>query len=144
MNGVYFDSAYLVKCYVSDLDSARVRKLFIDSQMVSSSSLCLAEVACAIHRLVREKVITAPQAADIRRVFGSHIKSGIVVLIPLSDTILQAVQFVLATLPQSIFLRSGDAVHIASAQQHGFAEIWTNDRHMLKAAHHFGIAGRSV
>jgi predicted nucleic acid-binding protein len=41
-------------------------------------------------------------------------------------------------------LRAGDAIHLASARHEGFSEIWTNDRHMLKAASHFGLAGRSV
>ena len=142
--GVYFDSAYLVKCYLSDPDSEQVRKVFIRAGTVSSSALCLAEVACAAHRAVREKSITAAQAADVRLVFASHIRGGIIVLIPVSDAILDAVQSFVATLPPNTFLRAGDAVHLASAQLEGFAEIWSNDRHMLKAASHFGLAGRSV
>jgi predicted nucleic acid-binding protein len=144
LTGVYFDSAYLVKCYLSDPDSEKVRKLFIRAGTVSSSALCLAEVACAAHRGVREKSITESQAADIPLLFASHIRDGIIILIPVSDAILHAVQSFLATLPASTFLRAGDAVHLASAKHEGFAEIWTNDRHMLKAAPHFGLTGRSI
>jgi predicted nucleic acid-binding protein len=144
LNGVYFDSAYLVKCYLSDPDSEKVRRLFIRTGSVSSSSLCLAEVACAAHRAIREKSITQSQAAEIRLAFASHLRAGIIALIPVSDAILQAVQLFVTTLPSSIFLRSGDAVHLASARHEGFSEIWSNDRHMLKAAPHFGITGRSV
>ena len=44
----------------------------------------------------------------------------------------------------STYLRSGDAIHIVSAAEAGFNEIWTNDRHMLTAAASFGIAGRTL
>jgi predicted nucleic acid-binding protein len=41
-------------------------------------------------------------------------------------------------------LRAGDAIHIVSAVEAGFNEIWTNDRHLLAAAAHFGLKGRCV
>ena len=43
-----------------------------------------------------------------------------------------------------VLLRAGDAVHIATALDLGEEEIWTNDRHLLAAAPHFGIAGRNI
>jgi predicted nucleic acid-binding protein len=46
--------------------------------------------------------------------------------------------------PPGVPLRAGDAIHLASALDVGEPEIWTNDRHLLKAATHFGLAGRSV
>jgi len=65
-------------------------------------------------------------------------------LIPVSDAILHSVQSFVATMPANLVLRSGDALHLASARHEGFSEIWTNDRHMLRAASNFGIVGRSV
>jgi predicted nucleic acid-binding protein len=40
-------------------------------------------------------------------------------------------------------LRAGDAIHTATALETGETEIWTNDRHLLAAVAHFGLAGRS-
>ena len=40
-------------------------------------------------------------------------------------------------LPSTVFVRSGDALHLACAEEHGFQEVYTNDRHMLQAAKHF-------
>jgi predicted nucleic acid-binding protein len=142
--GIYFDTAYLVKCYVSDPDSAKVRKLVSSAGTVYSSALCLVEVACALHRLLREKSIVAKQATELRWTFRSHVEQGIITLIPISDSILSSVQVLVAAMPADLFLRAGDAIHLASAQSAGFSEIWSNDRHMLLAATHFGIAGRSV
>ena len=44
----------------------------------------------------------------------------------------------------SVFLRSGDALHLACAEEHGFQEVYTNDRHMLKASRHVQLAGVNV
>ena len=46
--------------------------------------------------------------------------------------------------PLQIFLRTADAVHLATAQELGERDVWTNDRHMLAAAPYFGLTGRSV
>ena len=46
--------------------------------------------------------------------------------------------------PSTIFLRSGDALHLACAEEHGFNEVYTNDRQMLQAARHFHLTGVDV
>ena len=63
---------------------------------------------------------------------------------PVTNLILRRVEHLTRTLPTIIFLRAGDAIHIVSAVEAGFHEIWTNDRHLLAAATHFGLQGRSV
>ena len=44
----------------------------------------------------------------------------------------------------TVFLRSVDALHLACAAEHGFQEVFTNDRHMLQAAKHFHVTGVNV
>jgi predicted nucleic acid-binding protein len=44
----------------------------------------------------------------------------------------------------TVFLRSGDTLHLACAEEYGFQEVYTNDRHMLKAARHFHLTGMNV
>jgi predicted nucleic acid-binding protein len=141
---LYFDSAYLVKIYIGDADSDKVRKLVTSTETVCSSALCLAEFACAVLRVRREISVSVSEAAEARLAFLSHIRAGLVTLVPISESILYSVQAVVETLPTTLFLRAGDAIHLASAEREGFSEIWTNDRHMLKAASHFGLTGRSV
>ena len=144
MKGLYFDSAYVAKCYLEEPDSDRVRKTVQTAEIIYCSALCIAEISCTLHRAVREKIITRHHASYLRQAFWEDLSLGIVQLIPLSENILRVVEAVVARLPPAIFLRSGDAVHLASAQTEGFPEIWTNDRHMLRAAPHFEMVGRSV
>ena len=65
-------------------------------------------------------------------------------LVPVSERILRHVERMTGRLPKSTPLRAGDAIHLASALEAGFDEIWTNDRHLIAAAGHFGLKGRSV
>jgi len=47
-------------------------------------------------------------------------------------------------IPSTVFVRSGDALHLACAEEHGFDEVYTNDRHMLEAARFFHVTGVNV
>lgn len=133
----YFDSAYVAKCYLNDPDSERVRALVREPVELVSSSICIAEVSCAIHRRIRQKALTRRQGQELCDLFRAHAKDGVWTLVPLSDRLLWDVSDVLKTTPPGVFVRAGDAIHLVSARHRGFADIWTNDRHVLSAAAHF-------
>ena len=106
--------------------------------------MSIAEFACAIHRKVREGTLTPKSAATLRGYFLEDIRDDTWLLIPVSDRILRQVELLTRSLPKSTPLRAGDAIHIVSAVEAGFNEIWTNDHHLLAAAAHFGLKGRTL
>jgi predicted nucleic acid-binding protein len=144
LKSLYFDSAYIGKCYVNEDDAQAVRALAATANGITSSALCLAEVACAFHRKLREGFVTLKGAHEIRQFFLEDIEKEVWVLLPVSERVLRHVERMTARLPKTLPLRAGDAIHIASALDAGFDEIWTNDRYLLAASKHFGLKGRSV
>lgn len=140
----YFDSAYVAKCYLNEPDSEGVRDLVRTPAPLFSSVICIVEVSSAIHWKVREKSITRRQALEISDLFRANVESGVWTLIPASERLLWEVHQALCSLPATISLRSADAIHLISARTAGLGEIWTSDQHVLGAAAHFGLKGRSA
>lgn len=141
---LYFDSAYIAKCYVNESDSRSVRKLGFAAEGLYSSAWSRVELACVFHRHVREQSLAATEAAELHGVFIQDLRSRVWILLPVSDGLLFQVESRMRTLPRGLYLRAGDAIHLATAHEAGFLEIWSNDRHLLAAAPYFGLAGRSV
>ncbi len=141
---LYFDSAYIAKCYLNEPDGKKVRRLAYNSTGLSSSVWCLAEFGCVLHRHLREGSIQGNAANSIWDLFLRDIKKGVWNLLPVPERILRiAVERVLAA-PVGVLLRAGDAIHLATAQDGGFTEIWSNDKRLLAAAPHFQLTGKSV
>ncbi|HME06285.1 MAG TPA: hypothetical protein VKG25_04510, partial [Bryobacteraceae bacterium] len=63
---LYFDTAYLGKCYWNEPGGKLVRELARKADGLYSSAICIAEMACLAHRKVREGPMT-PADAVIRR-----------------------------------------------------------------------------
>jgi predicted nucleic acid-binding protein len=140
----YFDSAYVAKCYLNDPDSDPVRDMVRTPVPLYSSALCIPEVTSAIHRRYREGSLNREQMRFLADQFKNHALAGTWTLVPLSERVLWDVHGFLRELPAGVFLRAGDAIHLASARLAGFTELWTNDRHMQAAAERFGLKARAV
>ena len=140
----YFDSAYIAKCYVNEADSSRVRALLRSSGGAHSSSLARAELTATLLRHVREGSLSTVQGRRLQLDFVADVEAGVWTMVPVSDALMSRVAVRIAQLSRSTFVRAGDAVHLCAAAEAGFADVWTNDRHMLAAAGAFGLRGRSV
>jgi predicted nucleic acid-binding protein len=141
---VYFDSAYIAKCYVNEPESRRVRALLRTAGGASSSSLARAELAATLLRHVRDGSLDRKQSAKLLADLASDIEGGVWTMVPLSDAFMERVAQRLSKVPPTTYVRAGDAVHLCAASEAGFGDVWTNDRHMLGAAAAFGLRGRSV
>jgi predicted nucleic acid-binding protein len=141
---LYFDTAYLGKCYWNEPDGKLVRDLARGADGIYCSAICIAEMACLTRRKVREGPVTLADAAIRQDLFLEDLRTGAVTAMPVTERLLRRVEALTRTLPPSCYLRTMDALHLISAADSGFVEIWTNDRHMLAAAPFFGLSGRSV
>ena len=141
---MYCDSAYIAKYYVHERDAAAVRKAMEEAPYVCSSAWALVEVASAVQRHVRERTMTVDQARPIIDQLRSDVSEGLWNLIPVTDALLRKTAMLFRALPPNLPLRAGDALHIATALDSAEPELWTNDRHLLAVANHFGLIGRSV
>jgi predicted nucleic acid-binding protein len=141
---MYLDSAYIAKFYVNEPDSVAVRAIIRKADSLMSSAWSLGEVTCAFHRHMREGWLSRAQFHELARAFLKHVDAGVWTLVPVSDAMLKRIGTLVSAVPATVYLRAGDAVHLTTAEEAGEQEIWTNDRHMLAAAPHFGLTGRTV
>jgi predicted nucleic acid-binding protein len=102
------------------------------------------EFHAVIHRRLREGSASPLDAHDLASRFSEHIEQGLWNLVPVSEALLRRTSAPMVSAPRDLFIRTADAVHLATAHEIGERDVWTNDRHMLAAAAYFGLTGRSV
>ena len=141
---MYFDTCYIAKFYFNEPESARVRKLVRSADIIHSSLWALAEFHGVIHRRVREGSAAPVDVRELSARFLEHVQEGLWRLIPVNEALLRRTGALIVSAPADLFLRTADAVDLATAHEAGEREVWTNDRHMLAAASYFGLTGRSV
>ena len=141
---MYLDSAYIAKYYVNEPDSQRVCVLIDSADSRITSGISLVEMACVLHRHMREGALNVSQVRATLNKFLEHVENGIWTIVPVTEPLLRRANYLVSTAPADTFLRTGDAIHLMSASESGETEIWASDRHMLAAAPHFGLTGRSA
>ena len=80
----------------------------------------------------------------ILRDFEDDEQNGVWQWFSVTSELLEQARKAVLDLPSTVFVRSGDALHLACAEEQGFQQVYTNDRHMLKAARHFHLTGVNV
>ena len=137
----YFDAALVAKFYLNEPGRDEVRRLARASGVVMSSGITLTEVSAAFHRKWREGSVTAAVFKALQGQFVHDVNAGLWKLAHPTEALLRDVQAAFARLGRSIFVRSLDAIHLVTARAEGFERVYSNDRHLLAAAKHFGLEG---
>ena len=141
---IYFDTSYMLKCYFPEHGHAAVSELWRQSDDVVCSELGKAEFAAALHRHLREGRIAADGLKEVLATWRDDQAAGLWRWLPFDSAVIDAVVDSFERLPVSVFLRSGDAIHLACAREHELTQIHTNDRHLKLAATHFGLTAGDV
>lgn len=129
----YFDSALIAKFYLAEPGSDKVRQLAGSANRIVVSAIAVAEVSAAFHRKLRENAVARDSFAALNVQFQHDLRKGSWTLVPVSEIVLEQVLVLYDDLPDSIFLRALDALHLVTAKTEGFAHIYSNDRHLLAA-----------
>ena len=141
---LYFDSAYIAKCYLPETGHAEVTALASRDARIITSAFSRIEVAAVFHRKLREAAISPVIHRELMAQFDDDIASGVWHLLPTTDALLVLAQTTFNQLPRTVFLRSADCLHLCAAVEAGVKEIYSNNRHVLAAAPHFGLRGIDV
>ena len=141
---IYFDAAYIAKCYLNELGADRVREVAYGAEGLASCELARLEFASILRRHVRERHVTRREMTAILKEFEDDEKNGVWRWFGVTSELLEKARKAVLGIPSTVFVRSGDALHLSCAEEHGFEEVYTNDRHMLQAARYFRVAGVDV
>ncbi len=139
---IYFDSTFIAKLYLRERESDAIRTLVRKTEKtIVSSILGKMETEATFHRKLREQEITGTQMRSLHQQFQEDIQEERVKWIPIGQPIIDLVESTFLELPPDVFLRTGDAIHLATAADFGLKEIYSNDRHLLGAATIFQLKG---
>ena len=137
----YFDAALVAKFYVNEPGRDSVRQVARSAGSVVTSGIAVAEVVAAFHRKLREGAIDRPVFKALQGQFAHDLDAGLWQLAGPTEALLRDVQAAFTQLEASVHLRSLDALHLVTARAEGFTRVYSNDRHLLSACKHFGLAG---
>lgn len=138
---VYLDASCLFRLYWQDSGWESVRAFCAKTSGLACAWHGRPEVLASAHRKVREGVATPAHLAHIIAQVRSDTDAGGLHWLALTPAVLRQLEDRYRTAPPTLFLRAADALHLACAAEHGFRDVYSNDRHFLAAAPHFGLRG---
>ena len=139
---IYFDATFIAKFYLRETESDAVREMLrTTKETIVSSILGKMETEATFHRKLRERELTSSNLRFLHQQFQGDIEEGRVKWFLISQPVIDLVGQTFRMLPANIFLRTVDAIHLATASEAGFKEIYSNDRHLLAAAPLFKLKG---
>ena len=134
----FFDSSAFAKRFVEEAGSYAVESLCLGAGELGLCVICIPEIVSALARRLREKRITAAQAALLERHLLDDVRdASIIDLTP--EVIAESIAAIKAS-P----LRAADALHVAAAKVWRADLFVTADDRQLTAARKAGLTVRAV
>jgi len=141
---LYFDSNYLFRLYSTEPGATEVQALANTADSLVTAWHGRAELASILLRKRREAALAEEALEEIRCQVRDDREMVIIEFLPLTENVLKRLESVLAAAPATTNIRAADALHLACAAEHGFTEVYSNDRLFLAAAPLFGLIGVNV
>lgn len=135
---IFSDTSAVAKFYLPEAGSRDVRELF-EAEEMALSELARVELMAVFHRCLREKRWGRSDFDAVLRQFSRDDAGGFWTWLPLDRTIIVAAAEIHPKLPEDLFLRSSDCLHLMSAIHYDFDAICTYDTHQTAAAASLGL-----
>ncbi len=136
---IFCDTSAIAKFYVSEKESEAIRALLVAEDQVCISELVRAELMSVFHRQLRDKKWTRDKFLITVRQFNNDDIGGFWTWLTLDSEIIEAAANSYTTLPDNVWLRTADFIHLVTAMHHGFSEIYTYDGNQSSAAVSLGL-----
>ena len=136
---LFCDTSTLAKYYVQEAESVAVQARRDADGTVVASHLARAEIMAVFHHRFRERIWSKNEFEAVIRQFSRDDIGGYWSWAPIDSVIVEQAVKIYTTLPENVFLRASDCLHLVTALNHGFIEICTHDRHQISAASALGL-----
>jgi hypothetical protein len=134
----------MAKCYLNEVGSIAVRQLAETEEALCCCEFGRIEVFSTFHRNWRDRILSKARLDIVLAQFEADDAAGVWTWLPVTAELCRNTATRILGLPASTLIRSGDGLHLTTAAENGFTEIYSNDRHLLAAATFFGLQPRNV
>ncbi len=141
---IYFDSTYIIKCYLAEAGSAQVLALARSHPGRACAVHGRVEFFSAVKRHVRDGNLSSARASEALNQFIRDEAAELWSFLPLNRSLIESACTRLTAVPNKILCRAADALHLTCAAENQFDAIYSNDRRLLSAAPYFGLQGIDV
>lgn len=139
IEAIYVDTSVMVKLYIEEPDSGSCEDTVSGNTLVSSR-LLYCEFQSAISRKASRGIISSELRSEIWNAFETHIATGKIHLLPLTDLLIRDAAELLRELHPEVPLRTLDALHLSTYMSAETGPLFTKDIRMLQAAGRLGLA----
>ena len=120
---IYFDTAYILKCYINETGSEAVRSLANQHEQIACCEFGRMELFGAFHRCVREKILDMKYFYIALEQFELDEQDHVWRWLPLTREIMSGVGATFKKLPPEVYLRTADAVHLRCAATNDIKKV---------------------
>ena len=146
MKVLYWDTSCVLALYVPERISSQVSDLAsAEKGPIHSSAILEFEMTFAIHAKEARGEIPRGSSERVLSRFQNDLQRGRFLLVPLGIDIKASAKEIAAKILQTeptVFLRTLDGIHIATALELGSSELITVDKKMADAANLLGIKAK--
>lgn len=142
---IYFDTNYILKCYLNEPGAEDVRAVFRQhAGEVASSRLGRLEFHAALRWKFLKGQLSAGDVAAVRAQADADEEAGLWTWLPWDVALLDNLALKLRTMDYGGVLGSLDAIHLECALLGGINEIFSHDEELKIAAPLFGLVATDV